>query len=58
VIKFLLLALMCIAGTVILFATVVCENPPSFVAYTFGVLNGASIVGLIALWVIRRERNA
>ena len=56
-IKFLALALLCIVGTVILFAAVAFEDPPSFVAYTFGVLNGASVVGLIALWLIRRERQ-
>jgi len=57
VIKFLLLSLMCIVGTVILFAAVVFEEPPAFVAYSFGVLNGASVVGLVALRLIRGEHH-
>jgi len=57
VIKFLALALLCIVGTLILGASVIFEEPPAFIAYGFGVLNGASVVGLIALWLIRRERQ-
>lgn len=56
-IKFLTLATLVIVSTAIFTATVIFDEPPAFIAYTFGLLNGASIVGLVALYVIRRQTD-
>ena len=56
-IRLLTLAAMVIVSTAIFTATVIFEEPPAFIAYTFGLLNGASWVGLVALYVIRRQTD-
>ena len=49
------IAVLCAVGTLLLGYIAVFESPPAFVAYGFGILNGASVVGLIATWLIRRS---
>lgn len=56
-IKFLALVTLVAIETMIFVAAVVFEEPPAFIAYTFGFLNGASVIGLGALHVIRRQAD-
>lgn len=57
-IKFFALAALTLLGTLILFASVIFFDPPAFFAYGFGILNGAGIVGLWAISLIRKgEQN-
>lgn len=56
-IKLFIMIALCALATLLLGSTVIFDEPPAFIAYGFGVLNGASIVGIIATWIIRHERN-
>ncbi|MBR1645213.1 MAG: hypothetical protein IJ774_05795 [Selenomonadaceae bacterium] len=51
-----LLALMTFATTLTA-SLVVFEEPPAFIAYTFGAFTGAGWIGIIALWMRRCERG-
>lgn len=56
-IKLFVMTALCALGTLILGSCVIFDEPPAFIAYGFGVLNGASIVGVAATWLIRREQS-
>lgn len=52
--KIFAMTLLAALGTLILGSIVIFYEPPAFIAYGFGALNGASIIGLIAIVLIRR----
>ena len=54
-IKIFVMTALCALGTLLLGATVIFDEPPAFIAYGLGILNGASIVGVIAIWLIRHN---
>lgn len=56
-IKLFSLASLMVFATVLFIAIVILEDPPAFIAYIFGALNGASIVGVAATWLIRRNQS-
>ena len=51
-----LLALMTFATTLTA-SLVVFDEPPAFIAYTFGAFTGAGWIGIIALWTRRCDRG-
>lgn len=55
-IKLFVMTALCALGTLILGSCVIFDEPPAFIAYIFGALNGASIVGVAATWLLRREQ--
>lgn len=44
-----------IFGTLILLYSVIAHEPPAFIAYTFGLINGLCWAGIILMWWLRQD---
>ena len=56
-VRLLVLTTLMIFSTTFFIALVVLEEPPAFIAYTFGAFTGTGWIGIIALWMRRCERD-